>query len=298
MRPFAFSAAAIFGAWTLSGVSVPAQTPPAAPNVQIQAQQNGQSLRGTILRRDGNDRIVVRTQDNAERVLIANPQTRYLIDGRNVQFSDLQVGAPIQATYSVEGDRYLVSQVQVNPGNAQGNAPAQAQQQDPNVRTFRGRVAKITLPNQLVVKAADGKEAMFQIPQDARILVNNNQARLEDLKVGHEVQVSYVERDSHWFAQNVVVEQANAQAPNQNPQPNANEIQGSVVRIVGKEQVIVRTSDGKEVTVFVQPQSTYSINNQPVQLSDFQPGYPIRVQTETRDRRLFGRTFLGLRRNP
>ena len=58
-----------------------------------------------------------------------------------------------------------------------------------------------------------------------------------------------------------------------------------MVRIVGKDQVVIRTGDNKEVTVYVEPQTKYVINEQPPRFADFQPGADIRVQYVERDRR-------------
>jgi len=63
---------------------------------------------------------------------------------------------------------------------------------------------------------------------------------------------------------------------------------------VGQDQVIIRTADGKEVIVYVNPQTTYSFNDKPGKFVDVQPGSEIRVDYDLRDRRIMARSLLGL----
>jgi len=71
-------------------------------------------------------------------------------------------------------------------------------------------------------------------------------------------------------------------------------VQGTVVRVVGKDQVILRTAEGKEVIVYVSPQTTYTFNEQPGQFTDLRPGADIRVNYDVRDRRNMARGVFGL----
>lgn len=193
------------------------------------------------------------------------------------------VGSAASAT--MDGERYLVNQVQIG---ANGTAATPNE----NDRRFRGRVTKIVNKEQFVVKSQVGKEVTFYTQPQAQIMIDGKSGRVEDLKVGSEVEVVYVERNDQWWVESVMVTPATAN----NTAPAANEVHGTILRIVGNDQVIVKTTDGKEVTVYVVPTTTYSLDNQPGRLTDLQPGTTVRVQTETRDRGLFGRSFLGLRR--
>jgi len=285
MRKILYSAA-IAGVWSLASVAAHAQNtnPPQQPGANA-----GRNLRARITKMEGNDRIIVRTQDNRDVILMVNPNTRYIVNGQPSRFADLRADQDINTVYTMDGDRYIVSQVQIGGGDAvtpADNNPAA----NANERVFRGKVVRSFANNQFTARSADGKEVTFWTQPKQQLVINGKFNRLQDIPVGSEVQVNYAERDNHWYVEQITVDPTDA---NQ----DANTVQGTVVRIVGKDQVVVKTADGKEVTVYVAPQTTYRIDDQPAQMTDFQAGQNVRVTTETRDRRLFGRSILGFRRN-
>jgi len=77
-----------------------------------------------------------------------------------------------------------------------------------------------------------------------------------------------------------------------------NVIEGQVVRVIGNNQVVVRTPDGKETILYTNPQTTYQLNNQPAAFTDFQPGMPVTANYNVQNgRHMVGRIFSGPRRN-
>jgi len=278
MRKFLYAAAIGFSLATAAH----AQNPPPQP-LPPQQQPSTLNMRARIVRTDGTDKIVVRTQDNRDVILNANPNTKYFINGQAARFADLRADQNVTTVYTMQGDRYVVSQVQVG-GTAQVDNPPPA---TANERVFRGKVVRAFANNQFTAKSADGREVTFWTQPNQQLVITGKFKRMQDIPVGSEVQVTYADRDNHWYVETITVD----------PVDDANTVQGTVVRIVGTDQVIVKTADGKEVTVYVAPQTTYRIDDQPAQFSDFQQGQNIRVITETRDRRLFGRSILGVRRN-
>jgi hypothetical protein len=88
---------------------------------------------------------------------------------------------------------------------------------------------------------------------------------------------------------------ADAAAP-QVPAGNNTFYEGQVVRVVGNDQVVIRTADGKEVIVFVNPQTSYQLDNQAATFNQFQPGVPIRVEYSLRNDRPIASRILGGRR--
>jgi hypothetical protein len=66
-------------------------------------------------------------------------------------------------------------------------------------------------------------------------------------------------------------------------------VQGTVVRVVGQDQVVLRTADGKEVIVYVTPQTAYQFTEQGGAFTDLRPGVDIGVNYDTRDRRFMAR---------
>lgn len=253
---------------------------------------DGTTLQGKVVRVEGQDRIIVKTSDNKEVILMSNPNTRYVIDGRTGRFTDLRTGVNVRAAYNMDGNRYIVSSVQV------GDAPAVVTQPQPggiNERKFRGRIVKVdAATNQIVAKAQDGNEVTLYVQKNGRFMRNGQAITLANIQVGTVIETQYVERDNHWWVEEVIVVTDNA-APDQ-AGTDATQIQGTVVRIVGQNQVIIRTKDNKEFTVDLVPQTVYTFDNQPGQFRDIQPGQDIRVQYNTRERRSIASRIFGNRR--
>jgi translation initiation factor IF-1 len=252
----------------------------------------GTTLQGKVVRVEGQDRIIVKTSDNKEVILMSNPNTRYVIDGRTGRFTDLRTGVNVRAIYNIDGNRYIVSSVQV------GDAPAVVAQPQPggiNERKFRGRIVRVdAATNQIVAKSQEGNEVTLYVQKNGRFMRNGQAITLANLQVGTIIETQYVERDNHWWVEEVIVVTDNAPADQAGTDT---QIQGTVVRIVGQNQVIIRTKDNKEFTIDLVPQTVYTFDNQPGQFRDIQPGQDIRVQYNTRERRSIASRIFGIRRN-
>jgi len=292
--------AAAAGLWFVASSGF-GQTPDPQPNPNNQNQnqnqnqnnnaQAGTSLQGKVIRVDGQDRIVVQTADNKEVILMSTPTTQYIINGRAGQFGDVRNGVNVRATYNMQDNRYMVSSFQV------GDAPdaANVNQGGVNDRRFRGRIAKIDAANnQIVAKSQDGKEVTLFVQQNGRFLRNGQAVKIAELQVGTVIEAQYVERDNHWWVEEVTVVTESTGA-NQ-PATDGTQVEGTVVRIVGQNQVIVRTKDNKELTIDLAPQTTYMFDNQPGQFRDIQPGQDVRVQYNTVERRTIASRIFGNRR--
>lgn len=278
------------------------------PNQNTNQAASATTLRGKVVRVEGQDRIVVKTNDNREIILLANPNTRYVINGKTGRFADLRTGVDLQAAYNLQNNQYIVSSIQAGegfdtaitqPGNNAGI----------NERKFRGRVVRVDAANnQIVARSQDGKEVTLYVQKTGRFMRNGQPVRMADIQVGTVIEAQYLERDNHWWVDEVVVvtDVTDPAPPAQGTQPPATQppatqvqgtqVQGTVVRVVGTNQVIVRTNDNKEVTVELVPQTVYTFDNQPGQLRDIQPGQDIRVQYDVRDRRSIASRIFGARR--
>jgi translation initiation factor IF-1 len=254
---------------------------PAAPAI-------GTSVQGRVVRVEGQDRVILQTTDNKEIVLVSNPTTRYVINGKAGRFTDLRTGVNLRASYVMDGNRYVVNSFQV------GDAPAIATEQGGiNERKFRGRVVRIDAANnQIVAKSQDGKEVTLYVQKTGRFMRNGQAVRMADIQVGTVIEAQYLERDNHWWVDEVILVTDATE-----PAAQGTTVQGTVVRIVGTNQVIVRTSDNKEVTIELAPQTVYTLdNNQPAQFRDVQAGQNVRVQYDVRDRRSIASRIFGIRR--
>jgi hypothetical protein len=248
------------------------------------------TLRGKVVRVEGQDRIVVKTSDNRDVILMANPNTRYVINGKAGRFADLRTGVDFQAAYNLQNNQYFVSTIQAGEGFDTAIA-----QPGINERKFRGRVVKMdAATNQIIAKSQDGKEVTLYVQKTGRFLRNGQAVRMADIQVGAVIEAQYLERDNHWWVDEVVLV---TDVTDPAPGAQGTTVQGTVVRVVGTNQVIVRTSDNKEVTIELVPQTVYTFDNQPGQLRDIQAGQDIRIQYDVRDRRSIASRIFGVRRN-
>jgi hypothetical protein len=284
------------------------QDPPQIPPQQQQnppQNQNGQkavtTLRGQVVRVEGQDRVIIRTTDNRDLTLIASPTTTYVIDGKTARFGDLRNGVNLSAVYTLNNNQYMVSSIQV--GNAP-NQPAQpgAAQVNINERRFRGKIVSVNAAtNQIVAKSEDGAQLTLMVQKNGRFLRNGQALRFADLQIGTLIETQYVERDGYMWVEEVTVvtEQTPPAVPPATQPPQQTQdtvIQGTVVRIVGTNQVVIRTSDNKEMTVDLVPQTVYTFNDQPGRLTDFQAGQNVRISYNVRDRRPIASRLFGNRR--
>jgi len=251
------------------------QDPNPNPNVKAIA------LRGRFLRTEGTDRIVVRTADNKEVILWSTPTTRYVVNRKVVRVNDLREGADLNATYVTRDNRYYVSNIQVGEGAAAADANT----------AFRGRVTAKTAET-ITVKSETGKEMVFNTNAQSQYKLGTKAITVNDIKVGAIVEVRFVERDSHTWVQELII---NDVSTGNTDQPGE-EMKGVVVRVIGQNQIVVRTADNKEVIVDVVPQTVYKFNDQPARLADFPAGSDVRVQYNVLDRRPVARGIFGLRR--
>jgi len=265
---------------------------PAQPGI-INPPAVATNLRGHVLRVEGQDRIVVKTTDDEEMVLISNPNTRYFVDGKPGQFTDLRAGVTVSAAYTLDNGRYTVSSIQV------GDAVAAAPQQPPagiNERRFRGRIVSVNATNnQIVAKTEDGRQVTLFVQKTGRFLRNGQPLRMADLQVGAIVETQYIEQGGHWWVDEVTIVTDNA-VPEPLPAGTA-QVQGVVVRIVGQNQVVIKTADNKEIIIDLAPQTVYTFNNQAGQFRDIQAGQDLRIQYTTRDRRPIASRIFGNRRD-
>lgn len=190
------------------------------------------------------------------------------------------------------------AQVQDSPRNA-----AQA------TRELRGRIVR-TAPDQFIVETPDNRQVTVYTNPQTRYVSNNQVIPYSDLRQGVQITTTYTTQGERFIANAVTLVPANANPPAQ-PAPNPPQtapaqpappagpptVEGEVVRVIGQDHVVIRTSDGKEVIVHVNPQTQYQFTGQPAAFTTLQPGYPVGVYYDVQGGRNVGRRFIGLRRN-
>jgi len=249
------------------------------------AAQQALEIQGRIVR-TAPDQFIVETRDNKQVTLYTNPQTRYQMNNKAVTYSDLRAGANITARYVTEGDRHIVNAVTVAPVQATTPprtdvAPATGGAQTAKGTVVEGEVVRVVGKDLVVIRTADGKEVMVYVSPETKYQLGAKSGQFSDLKPGASVGVDYDVRDTRNTARQVV---------------GVNRVEGQVVRVVGQDQVIVRTPDGKEVTVYLSPETRYQLTPQGGgTYTDLRPGTDIGVYYDVRDQRPMARRIFPRR---
>lgn len=213
--------------------------------------------------------------------------------------------------------------VNANPGAAvqAGTAGAAVGAQAANAAgtLINGRIVRMG-QNQYVVQGVNGQQYTFYTNPQTSYWMNNNPAQWSNLQVGSNVSTWYTPQNGQYQVNRVQLYPAgaafppapqNAVVPAGNPAPAPGAVapapavaapatpqvyEGTFVRMVNANQMLIRTSDGKDVIVNVTPQTNVTYDSQPATVSTFQPGYPVRVNYYEDNGRPYARGILGLRR--
>lgn len=181
---------------------------------------------------------------------------------------------------------------------------------------INGRVVRMG-QNQFVVQGVNGQQYTFYTNPQTSYWMNNNPAQWSNLQVGSNVSTWYTPQNGQYTVNRVQLYPAgaafppspqNVVVPDTNPAPAPTAVapapaaaaqqvyEGTFVRMINQNQMLIRTSDGKDVIVNVTPQTNVTYDSQPATVSTFQPGYPVRVNYYEDNGRPYARGILGLRR--
>ena len=166
---------------------------------------------------------------------------------------------------------------------------AQAQAtKDVKVVKVKGKWVKVQGTDQFFIQTTDNKEMPFYTATTTRYVIDRKPVKIADFKSGNEVTVVYVVEGDRKVVQQVYVGE----------EPKEEEgtfYEGQVVKVVGKDQVIIKTADNKEITIYVDPKTTYLFDDKPGVYGDLKPGTTIRVDYDLRERRAMARSIRGVR---
>jgi len=127
-------------------------------------------------------------------------------------------------------------------------------------------------------KTRGNEELTFRVRPQTKFLLKDKVVQLNALRVGVTVTVTDILEDDRHFADSVVIiEEA---VP-----PQETLLEGEIVRVIGQDQVVVRTLERKEVIVFVEPRTTFLLENRAGKFADLRVGAPVRVNVNVQDGR-------------
>jgi translation initiation factor IF-1 len=238
----------------------------------------------------GKDTIILETPEKKQVTLYVGDQTKYTMNNKAVQLNDVRVGATISAGYVTDGDRWMANTVVVGVDqdrdrdrSAPPDKGSDKGSEKPERGTMlEGEIIGIEGEDQLIIKTPDGKEVTVFVDPKTRIMLANKERKFSDLKKGGHIGVEYNEREKKYYAANV---------------QDVTLAQGQVVKVVGKDQVLIKTADGKEVIVFIDPQTRFQLTDQGGTITDLKPGADINVYYGVHeDRNMARRVWLPRRR--
>jgi len=150
-------------------------------------------VKGKVTKVEGSDRFVVRTRDNQDVILVANPQTRYTINGRAARFADVRVGTDIDVGYVVREDLNVVNTVVVGDLDV---VPADA-------TLVEGVIVRVVGEDQIVVRDRADKELIVFVNPQTKFLIDERPARIVDFRQGADVRINVDVRDQRTWARTV-----------------------------------------------------------------------------------------------
>lgn len=150
----------------------------------------------------------------------------------------------------------------------------------------QGQVVQVS-PGEFVIKTKDDRRIIVAIGPQTKFLMNDRVVQASDLRVGTDVSITLVPPSEKEVAQTVTLFGPPAAVP-----ANEQVIEGVIVRTVGTDQVLVRTADGREVTVFVDPATRYMFENRVGAYTDLRAGANIRVNANVHEGRHMARQIL------
>jgi len=166
------------------------------------------------------------------------------------------------------------------------------------VKELRGKVLR-TSDDRFIVSTPDGKEVTLYTGPKTRYLRGDTVIKYSEVRTGVPITIGYSTEGDRYIANTVTL--AGDDVPGKTTTTTTTTtdgtvVEGTVVRVVGQDQVIMRTADGKEVIVYVNPQTTYTFNNAAGGFTDIRTGVPLKVTYNVRDQRNVARSIIGVPR--
>jgi translation initiation factor IF-1 len=267
------------------GVAADQQTPPA---------REGTVLRGKIVSADDPAKIIVRTATGEELLLMFGPQTRIVIDGKVSKLKDLRVGAEVNVNYSQRNGQKLVNTITIGAGPVPG--VIQGESDEPRRPTsLQGKIVRVESPDHVIVRTAAGREITLIAGPRSRFIVGGRTGRFADLRVGVEVNADFLEQDKRRLVESITIGPTTT-VTEPAPAREVMMLEGTVVRVLGEDRVVIKTAQNPEVVVHVVPETTYTFGDRPGRFTDIRTGSEVRIQYNVRDGRNLARTVVGVRK--
>jgi len=173
-------------------------------------------------------------------------------------------------------------------------APALAQRppedKAPKATKVRGHIVRLDGKDRFVIRTPEKKEVILLVNDRTRYLLENRAVRFADLREDAEVEVVYDVVDRQYHANAVTI------LPVAGPDTF---VEGEIIKVVEPEgHFIVRVKGGREVIVYADPQTAFTLGDRTVHLADIQSGMLVKAKVNLRDKRHHAHSVVLTPRNP
>ncbi|MGI5864305.1 MAG: hypothetical protein ACOX6T_19935 [Myxococcales bacterium] len=173
---------------TAQGSQPQAQVPqqqPAEPQFQISGEVERVSTENQVLR-------IRNTENNFVVPLTVEDRATIQMNGRSIALSEVPEGAAVRATYSIEGDRLVASQVIVSSRPRAGSGGAGVGGAGAGGEfSVRGRVAAVQSDGLRIFDQDAGYYVDLDVPRGAQVMMDGEKVEVGEIPEGAQVRATY-----------------------------------------------------------------------------------------------------------
>lgn len=167
---------------------------PQAPLPQEQPAEPQFQISGEVERVSPEDRVlrIKNTENNFVVPLAVDEEATIRMDGRTIGLSEVPEGAGVRASYSIEGDRLVASQVSVSSsprgaaaGAGVGGAGARRE------FSVRGSVAAAQSDSLRIFDEERGVFVQLDVPRGAQVMMDGEKVETSEIPEGAQIRATY-----------------------------------------------------------------------------------------------------------
>lgn len=165
--------------------------------------------------------------------------------------------------------------------NPQGLAQGNAQKKEKQALVIEGKIERVVGKDQVILRTTDSKEVTVYVSPRTTYVIEGKTVEFTTLRPGTTIAVEYDLRDNRYEAVRI---------------SDLTLVEGEVIRVIEKDQVVLRTPEKKEIIIYVSPQTRYQLTETGGTIVDLRPGTSINVYYDVNDRRNMARRIFLPRR--
>jgi hypothetical protein len=146
---------------------------------------------------------------------------------------------------------------------------AAAKQKGKKTIYVEGKIERVPGTDNIVIRTTDDKDMTIYVSPKTTYVFAGKTVEFSTLKTGQIVFVEYDQDEDRIMATRI---------------GDLTLVEGEVIRVVDKDQVVLR-SGGKEVIVYVTPETRYQLTTSGGAIADLRPGTSVNIYYSVNDRR-------------